>query len=79
MPTYEYECLETGKRFEVLQKMSEEPLEACPECGADLRRIISGGAGAVFRGKGFHCTDSRSSSTTCCGRDTPCETPPCER
>ena len=59
MPTYEYECPE-GHRFEVFQKMTDEPGADCPECGAAAERKISGGAGFLFKGEGFYITDSRS-------------------
>ncbi len=58
MPTYEYECNQCGHRFEAFQKMSEKPLDTCPECGKDIRRILSGGVGISFRGSGFYVTDS---------------------
>jgi putative FmdB family regulatory protein len=59
MPTYDYECPK-GHRFEVFQKMTDEPVAACPECGADAKRQISGGAGFLFKGEGFYITDYRS-------------------
>ncbi|MFC1545117.1 FmdB family zinc ribbon protein [Gemmatimonadota bacterium] len=62
MPTYEYECLVKGHRFEEFQNMNDAPLTACPECGSGVRRLISGGAGFLFRGSGFYQTDYRSES-----------------
>ena len=59
MPTYDYECPE-GHRFEVFQKMSDDPVAACPKCGATAERKISGGAGFLFKGDGFYITDYRS-------------------
>ena len=59
MPTYDYEC-PSGHRFELFQKMSDEPVAACPECGKDAKRQISGGAGFLFKGEGFYITDYRS-------------------
>jgi putative FmdB family regulatory protein len=61
MPTYEYRCPK-GHRFEVFQKMSEEPVSVCPECGGPSERILSGGAGFLFKGDGFYITDYRSES-----------------
>ncbi len=87
MPTYEYECTESGRRFELLQSMDNDPLESCPECGGPVRRLISGGAGIIFKGDGFYATDSTESQTArgrcgragpCCGRDEPCDVPPCD-
>jgi len=59
MPTYDYEC-SNGHRFEVFQKMTDDPVSECTECGAEARRRISGGAGFLFKGDGFYITDSRS-------------------
>jgi putative FmdB family regulatory protein len=57
MPTYEYECKECGHAFEVFQAMSDPPLKDCPECGKEVRRLIFGGAGVIFKGSGFYVTD----------------------
>lgn len=59
MPTYDYECPK-GHRFEVFQRISDEPGAECPECGAQAKRLISGGAGFLFKGEGFYITDYRS-------------------
>ena len=59
MPTYDYECPK-GHRFEVFQKMTDEPVASCPECGEPATRQISGGAGFLFKGEGFYITDYRS-------------------
>ncbi|HEY3450123.1 MAG TPA: zinc ribbon domain-containing protein [Myxococcales bacterium] len=40
MPIYEYECGKCGK-FEVIQKMSEEPLKKCEKCGKPVHRLVS--------------------------------------
>jgi putative FmdB family regulatory protein len=59
MPTYEYRCPE-GHEFEVFQRISDEPGATCPECGAAAERMISAGAGFLFKGEGFYITDYRS-------------------
>ena len=59
MPTYEYRC-PTGHEFELFQSMSEEPSAECPECGGVSERLLSGGAGLIFKGEGFYITDYRS-------------------
>jgi putative FmdB family regulatory protein len=61
MPTYEYECPQ-GHRFDLFQRMSDEPRAQCPECGAESQRVISGGAGFLFKGDGFYTTDYRTDS-----------------
>lgn len=60
MPTYEYECTKCGHTFERFQSMMEEPVKRCPECRCKVRRIVSGGAGFIFKGSGFYETDYRS-------------------
>jgi len=57
MPTYEYECKNCGHGFEVFQSMSDPPLKDCPECGKEVRRLIFGGTGVIFKGSGFYVTD----------------------
>lgn len=42
--------------------MTEAPLDKCPQCGAKPERLISGGAGLLFKGSGFYITDYRSNS-----------------
>ena len=59
MPTYEYRC-EKGHEFEVFQRISESPVEKCIHCGARAERLLSAGAGLLFKGSGFYITDYRS-------------------
>jgi len=59
MPTYEYRC-SAGHEFEMFQRMSDESITQCPQCGAVSERLLSGGAGFIFRGDGFYITDYRS-------------------
>jgi putative FmdB family regulatory protein len=62
MPTYEYQCTDCGHEFERFQKMSDEPVKVCPECGEPkVQRRISTGGGVVFKGPGFYATDYRKS------------------
>jgi predicted nucleic acid-binding Zn ribbon protein len=42
--------------------MTDEPVKSCPICGAEVRRLISGGGGLLFKGNGFYITDHRSES-----------------
>lgn len=67
MPAYEYQCDACEVHFEQRQKMSDSALESCPECGGSVRRLISGGAGAITR-------NSSASSFTPpqCGMGGPC-------
>jgi putative FmdB family regulatory protein len=60
MPTYEYLCRGCSHRFETWQKMTDEPLTICPECGGQIRRVLFP-AGIVFKGSGFYKTDHNGS------------------
>ncbi len=63
MPTYDYECNGCGHKFEHFQSMTAPVLRKCPECGKNkLKRLIGTGAGIIFKGSGFYCTDYRSDS-----------------
>jgi putative FmdB family regulatory protein len=55
MPIYEYKC-DNGHVFEVIQKMSDEPLRECEVCGAPASRVLTPPA-IHFKGSGFHNTD----------------------
>ncbi len=59
MPTYSYQR-EDGSVFEVMQRMSDEPLKVCPDTGQPVRRLISGGAGVVYKGEGWYVTDYKN-------------------
>src|SRR3954454_18449325 len=55
MPIYEYRC-ENGHLFEVMQKITEEPVTECAECGAPVSRVFHPIA-VHFKGSGFYNTD----------------------
>ena len=58
MPIYEYKCDE-GHIFDTMQKMSEDPLTACIECGAPVKKLMQP-VGISFKGSGFYSTDYSS-------------------
>jgi len=62
VPTYEYKCTDCGRHFEVFQNMTAASLTECEECQGRLKRLIGAGAGVIFKGSGFYCTDYRSDS-----------------
>jgi len=64
MPTYEYECEKCGRVFEEFQSITAEPVTRCrfEGCDGTVRRLLSGGAGFLFKGSGFYITDYRSNS-----------------
>ena len=55
VPIYEYKC-ENGHVFDVIQKMADEPLTECEECGAPAVRVLHSPA-VHFKGSGFYNTD----------------------
>lgn len=61
MPTYEYECLNSGcgHRFELFQRMNDKPIKTCPKCKKSVRRLVGMGSGIIFKGAGFYATDYR--------------------
>jgi predicted nucleic acid-binding Zn ribbon protein len=59
MPTYVYEGLNSGTRFEVEQRITEAPLSQNPATGEPVKRIIFA-SGIVFKGSGFYKNDSRA-------------------
>ncbi len=77
MPTYDYECRSCGYRFEAFQKISDDALTDCPECGINqLRRLIGGGLGIIFKGSGFYVTDTRKSESASEGKPPDVSTKP---
>ena len=62
MPTYEYECRKCGHRFEKFQSITAEPVKTCPQCRGKVARLLSGGAGIIFKGSGFYQTDYKKTS-----------------
>lgn len=57
MPTYEYECLKCGYKFERFQRMIDRSIRKCPECGGKVRKLIGPGAFVIFKGSGFYKND----------------------
>src|SRR5665811_585999 len=58
MPIYEYKC-DSGHVFDVIQRMSDEALTECQECGARAARVLHPVA-IHFKGSGFHNTDYKT-------------------
>jgi putative FmdB family regulatory protein len=56
MPVYEYECTKCNKQFEIMQKISDDPLTSCSECGGDLKKLITN-TSFVLKGSGWYVTD----------------------
>jgi putative FmdB family regulatory protein len=60
MPIYEYQCSECGYQTEVLQKISDEPLKDCPECGKLAMKKMVSAAAFRLKGGGWYETDFKS-------------------
>jgi putative FmdB family regulatory protein len=63
MPTYGYRCGDCGHQFEIVQRISEEPLKVCPKCQGKLSKMLYP-VGISFKGSGFYTTDYKGA-----GRD----------
>jgi putative FmdB family regulatory protein len=67
MPIYEYRCL-NGHTFEVIQGMSDDPVETCEVCGAPVERVFHPVA-VHFKGSGFYSTDYAGKAKAGSGKD----------
>ena len=56
MPLYEYQCRDCGRRLEIIQKFSDDPLTECSECGGTLEKVLSAPA-FHLKGSGWYKTD----------------------
>jgi putative FmdB family regulatory protein len=65
VPIYEYKC-DNGHVFDVIQKMADDPLTECQECGAPAVRVLHPVA-IHFKGSGFHNTDYGKKKTGAAG------------
>ena len=62
MPIYEYQCAACGHELEKLQRMSDDPITDCPDCGeSELKRLVSA-AGFRLKGGGWYETDFKKGS-----------------
>ncbi|MDA7918363.1 MAG: zinc ribbon domain-containing protein [Mariniblastus sp.] len=63
MPTYDYICDACEHAWELFQKITDDPVKKCPECGKKKAvRQFGTGAAIMFKGSGFYETDYRSDS-----------------
>ena len=84
MPVYEYECNGCGKILEMQQRIADPPLSACPECGGEVRKLISMSS-FQLKGGGWYNDGYSASSAAACGADKNSSTgaateaaPPCQ-
>lgn len=57
MPIYPYRCESCGFEKDHLQKLSDPPLESCPECGSHAYKKQLTAAGFQLKGNGWYATD----------------------
>ena len=60
MPIYEYECQSCGYQMEAIQKISDEPLTQCPECGEETLKKLVSAAAFRLKGGGWYETDFKT-------------------
>jgi len=66
MPTYGYRCGSCGHEFEILQRITDQPLVTCPKCGGKLSKMLYP-AGIIFKGSGYYTTDYKGSGNGTAG------------
>ena len=71
MTTYDYNCTNCGSNFEEFHGINGKRTVKCPDCGSSrTKRLISGGAGLIFKGSGFYITDYKNKNSSDNGRAT---------
>ncbi|MBN2809545.1 MAG: zinc ribbon domain-containing protein [Deltaproteobacteria bacterium] len=56
MPIYEYQCEECEHTFDMLRKITDEPLKECPECGGPVNKLVSS-TSFILKGGGWYATE----------------------
>jgi putative FmdB family regulatory protein len=56
MPVYEYKCTKCNEKFEVMQKINDDPLSECGSCGGELKKLVTN-TSFVLKGSGWYVTD----------------------
>ena len=60
MPIYEYQCSACNHQFDLIQKMSDEPIKTCPKCAEDKAVRLVSAAGFQLKGSGWYATDFKT-------------------
>ena len=60
MPIYEYQCTDCHHKFDVLQKINDEPAKKCPECAKDTVVRLVSAVGFQLKGTGWYATDFKN-------------------
>ena len=64
MPIYEYQCTNCHHHFDLMQKISDEPVTQCPQCDNKTVIKLISAAGFQLKGSGWYATDFKNKSTT---------------
>ena len=75
MPIYEYLCTSCHHHFEVMQKISEDPIKECPECHKQTATKQISAAGFQLKGTGWYATDFKNKTPSTSGAPTKKEEP----
>ena len=59
MPIYEYQCISCKRHHEIMQRYDDAPLTACPDCGGEMKKLISN-TSFILKGRGWYKTDYAS-------------------
>ena len=71
MPIYEYQCGSCEHRMEALQKISDDALTTCPECGKETLNKLISAAGFRLKGDGWYETDFKAGNKKNLAGDSP--------
>ncbi len=69
MPIYEYQCTNCHHQFDLMQKISDEPIKQCPECHKNTVTKLISAAGFQLKGTGWYASDFKNKGTTASSTD----------
>lgn len=70
MPIYEYECMNCHHHFDLLQKISDEPIKECPRCFDNSARRLISAVGFQLKGSGWYATDFKNKKSPNTAKET---------
>lgn len=62
MPIYEYQCTSCQHHFDLMQKISDDPVKECPVCHQNTIIKLISAAGFQLKGSGWYVTDFKNKS-----------------
>lgn len=82
MPVYEYECPACDKVIEVQQRITDDPLSTCPDCGGEVKKLVSMSSfqlkGGGWYSDGYSSTSKNTGTTKTKPTKEKTVTPPCK-